>query len=301
MLLLVVVGPHVSGILDLLRLWWDGKLPDDQVVGGFPMVWVARFGKGLQIAAGMVVVVDLLTANWLARWANHASVRAKQRGIIVRHHIWIYKIRQDLVHVVAYGPSSKREYLRYSPPDKVPRGLPLTLAAYRDFHRDVVKQVEREHSCDGQSHPAMCIAQSKLVDHCIDELAMGRIAASERAAVADYYHHLGGREFFPWLITFSIALPLWIGVVAASLLSWEWLAQDRDLLFVSVLLLGVLPPVAISFIAVHPLVQLKWYQLHKVLADFLVEQAKKSPPFRAAKLFALGVFLVGAALDLLAS
>lgn len=298
LVLLVAAGTQVSEILNFLHLWWDGKPLDDHALGSVPAFWVARSGKICQIAAGMVVVVDLLTTRWLADWANHASVRAKQRGVVVRHRTWLKKIRRDLVWVQAAGRSRVSAHLQTWPPKKVPRGLPLTLSEYKDFHRQVIKQAECEHSCEDKSHRAMCHGQKDFVTCSIEKLAIRHLTPSERVICIDYNRPTGGHNMIVWYAT---ALSIFLFCNLAIILPLrEWLAQDQD--WSEILLIpAVYIPTAIVLAITHPRSHFEWYRLHKWLAGTLLRLAAESPPFRTTKMLALGAFLVGAVLDLLAS
>ncbi|MEO3775472.1 hypothetical protein ABGB16_01200 [Micromonospora sp. B11E3] len=290
----------MSAILDFFRTWWGGKLPDDHALWGFPMFWVARAGKVLQIFAGLVVVFDLLTAGWLTDWANRASVRAEQRGILILHQARIKVIRQGLMRVVIPPgrSASAIHFLIHSPPNWVPSNLRLTLTAYRNFHQNVIEQAKCENACKERlPDTRMCDCQYAYVTHRVEKLAMKHLSSGERAVVADYKSIGGGRRFIIGYFATLIAMASCGGIL--SILPSEWV--ERSWLGLVMVLLGIGLPLWIFAASLSLRGQLKWYRLNKGLADFFIRQAKKSPPFLAVKMVALGVFLMGAVLDLVAS
>lgn len=300
-MLFVAVGPHVSRIPDLLRFWWDGKLPDDHTLWGVPVFWVARLGKGIQIGAGLTVVFDLLTAKWLTEWAARASLHASHRQVLARHLIRSKEIMRDLLDEKSEMEGYiLLEYLRPSPPSRVPQGVWLTLDEYEDFYRRTIRQAETEHVCK-KSHARPCRMQLEYVRRSVYRLAWEQLSPGERAIIATT--ETAQATNVSLAIAVAASLFLGSGLAAILLLGQQWMT----LTFTSVA--AFLWVFVVTVVVVRQTetgsdwmpVQAHWYRAQKRLADLLKEQGKKSPPYLAVKVWALRAFLLGAVLDLLAS
>lgn len=299
----------MSAILDFLHAWLGGKLPDDHTLGGIPAFWVARTGKGFQIAAGLLVVFDLLTAKRLADWASRASTRAAQRIMLVQYFEQYKKIDNDLVlrHRAMTGKYSIPVVvsLKQSPPDRVPGGVRLTLDEYRDFHRRIIEQAEREHPCKESHGRWPCGEQQTYVQRSAEELAAEQLPPAERALFASVDIHRVtkvNRRIAALIQLLATGAVIPVLLIATSL-------KDENAILAYFLIAPSLGVIALIVASIsddtHGRLPLRlravWHRRQKWVADRLIGYANQSPPFRAVKVKALYLFIIGAALDLIAS
>lgn len=183
----------MSDIVDVLRLWMDGKPTTDVVVWGHSMLIWGRVGKTIQLVAGGAVVIDLLGPAWFQRrgaalqdgsklfFRRSEERRALRRIIRLREEVeWQFLANRS----VATGPASAvvRILLVTAPPERVPRGLGVSLDEYRAYHRQVVDHVLREHTCT-DPHRTTCGKLQEYVERRIDELVGAQLPPHERRLI----------------------------------------------------------------------------------------------------------------------
>ncbi|WBB76606.1 hypothetical protein O7602_14195 [Micromonospora sp. WMMD1128] len=185
----------MSEIVDVLRLWLDGKPTTDVVVWGHSMLIWGRMGKMIQLVAGGAVVIDLLGPAWFQRRGAALQDDSKlffRRSEERRAFRRIIRLREAVAcqflanRSFMTGPASAvvRILLVTAPPDRVPRGLGLTLDEYRDYHRQVVGQVLREHTCTDPDR-STCGKLQDYVGRRIDELVAAQLPPHQRRLIED--------------------------------------------------------------------------------------------------------------------
>ncbi|WP_229402252.1 hypothetical protein [Micromonospora okii] len=183
----------MSDILDVLRLWWDGKQTSDVVVWGHSMLIWGRVGKVIQLVAGGVVVLDLLSPAWFRRcgnalqsWSRLFSRRSVERRALRQIVRLREEVGRDFLHdrSFATGPTSGVVWVVLVPasPTRVPDGIRLSLEAYRSHHRQVIEDVMREHTCTDPRN-STCGKLQVDVWRRIDELVEAQRPPEERHLV----------------------------------------------------------------------------------------------------------------------
>lgn len=232
----------MSDILDVLRVWLDGKPTSDLVVWGRSMFIWGRVGKAVQLVAGGVVLIDLINPAWFRRcgdslhaWSSWFFRRSRKHHTLRQIIRLREEIGYDFLHnrSFATGPTSAVMWvvLVTSSPARVPKGLHLTLEAYRAYHRQVMDQVRSEHTCiDPES--STCGQLQKYVWRRVDELVKAELPPNERhlvedakvAAIGGYGALAGSLAGVVMFVVGFARADLWFAVPGFLLatLSWSW-------------------------------------------------------------------------------
>lgn len=268
----------MSDIVDVLRLWLDGKPTSDVVVWGRSMLIWGRVGKAIQLFAGGVVVLDLLNPAWFRRygsalqnWASLLFRRSNERRALRQ----IVRLREqvgwDFLHNKSFatGPTSGVVWILLvaAPPARVPKGLDLTLDAYRSYHRQVVDHVMGEHTCTDPRN-STCEKLREYVWRRIDELVEAQRPPSERHLVAHAKEaEIGGYGALVGsavgMVIFFAGIPkedprLMVPGVLLIPLSWSWRVRLTLSTLSHRLLGGLQRAVGRDLHEPRPLIWLRW-------------------------------------------
>ncbi|MCX4471852.1 hypothetical protein OOK41_16305 [Micromonospora sp. NBC_01655] len=268
----------MSDIVDVLRLWLDGKPTSDVVIWGHSMLIWGRVGKTVQLVAGGVVVLDLLNPAWFRRcgtalqnWSSLLFRRSNERRALRQ----IVRLREevgwDFLHnrSFATGPTSAVTWvvLVAASPARVPDGLGLNLDAYRAYHRQVIDHVMREHTCTDPRN-STCGKLQEYVWRRVDELVEAQRPPNERhlverakeAEIGGYGALVGSAIGMVILFAGIAKEDLRLAVPGALLipLSWSWRVRLTLSTLSHRLLGGLQRAVGRDLHEPRPLIWLRW-------------------------------------------
>jgi hypothetical protein len=187
----------VNELLDLIATWFDGHSTTNMVLWGWPMLVWGRVGKVMLYLAALSIILDLLDPDKLRERGGGLKVRAtdalsrarlrlSQAGVaglstsIRRHFISITPgVSYDQWGITGRGD---RHNAVYCPPDHVPRALGCSLEEYQAFHRSVIAELPRVHSCHGE-HDGLCSAQRDHIQARIDAFLTEHVPNDRRRYV----------------------------------------------------------------------------------------------------------------------
>ncbi|WP_435207302.1 hypothetical protein [Micromonospora sp. bgisy143] len=285
----------MGGLFDVVAAWIAGRPTDNLELFGLTMVFWGRLGKSMLYLAGLTILVDLADPGKLRRRGAASAARAgrtfhrmrrkRQVGRLVLLH---ETVRDDVAQTVP----RRGLILATRPPTSVPNGVHLSLGEYRDFHESVRAALPGEHTCRDRHEKTLCPDQFEYVVRRINGLLADQLPADQRDLIRDA--EATRKSVVPY---FAVVAILAIAVCMVRADDWVWERTSTSV--------GILLALVVSASVVLPAVRLALaavgYRLWgSVLSAYgaLLDQTR---PLHLLRWVAAGLFLVGGALDLLAS
>ncbi|MEU7611460.1 hypothetical protein [Micromonospora sp. NPDC049204] len=103
LVLTYVVSLITTSLGAVWAAWWSGESTMDMRLWWWPMLCWSRVGKGIQLVAGLVVILDLIDLKRLGRSAAQLDRRGRdlnRRAPIERHRAKVFGVREELARCV---------------------------------------------------------------------------------------------------------------------------------------------------------------------------------------------------------
>ncbi|MFF0155083.1 hypothetical protein [Micromonospora sp. NPDC005203] len=103
LILTYVVSLVTTSLGAVWAAWWSGESTMDMRLWWWPMLRWSRVGKGVQLVAGLVVILDLIDLERLGRSAAQLDRRGRdldRRAPLERHRAKMFGVREELARCI---------------------------------------------------------------------------------------------------------------------------------------------------------------------------------------------------------
>ncbi|MEU8209469.1 hypothetical protein AB0B85_09740 [Micromonospora sp. NPDC049044] len=286
--------------------WWSGKSTTDMRLWWWPMLFWSRLGKGIQLLAGLVVILDVIDLDRLRRSAVTLDSRGRALHLLApieRHRAKVYGVREELTRCLVDmkylaargGVTLDISSLRAEPSLAVSEETANLLGAV-----DVAETLRRMHA-EAAKQGWRGAELTRRVHERIDTFLADQFGPGERGWSGTVAHQFQARTTFFGIIGLMVALAVTttVTMVLISTTLSEWItASIAIVVFLVSVPIGVLPMedwrLGGSLLAA-------WRSGCARILSFFAEMIGTARPGHVFRWMALWLFLAGMHFDLLAS
>ncbi|MEU4335076.1 hypothetical protein AB0F59_10645 [Micromonospora lupini] len=228
--------------------WWSGESTMDLRLWWWPMLCWSRAGKGIQLIAGLVVILDLIDVNRLRQSAVKLDQRGRDLDLLApieRHRAEVYGVREQLAecvvdakYVAVRGKAFDVSSLRTKPNHTVSEEMSGLLG--NDVVAELLRRVHAEAAKEGWKGEKLTWRVRDRIDSFLGE----QLGPGERGWSGKVAHQFraSSSAFGILGVVVAIAVTVAVGMALASTTLSGWIsASITFIVFLLSVPIGLLP------------------------------------------------------------